>query len=268
MCRFACPSARSFWRPTFQGVGAEVHKTWIQRWRSSDASAVHFVPRQAPIAFRVHLMMAPHDRVRTRSVNAKASLTGRAGATRKSPSTGKGAVKVTAPRKRLQRSMAGRTTNGKHMLVYRPSRGVDRFVQQIADANPMELIEMERSGVSPRFLADLAKRIGLTAARVYAIVGVSSSTVLRLAAKGSKVNGAAGLAAVGMAKLLGKAQAMVQRSTSPDARSFDVGKWFGQWIECPTAALGGRKPAELIATPTGLEVVSRILGAMESGAYQ
>ena len=39
-------------------------------------------------------------------------------------------------------------------------------------------------------------------------------------------------------------------------------------IERPQPALGGRKPADLIDTPTGVEVVARLLGSIESGAYQ
>jgi len=31
---------------------------------------------------------------------------------------------------------------------------------------------------------------------------------------------------------------------------------------------GARKPADLVDTPTGLEVVARLLGGIESGAYQ
>jgi uncharacterized protein (DUF2384 family) len=34
------------------------------------------------------------------------------------------------------------------------------------------------------------------------------------------------------------------------------------------AGLGGRKPADLVDTPTGLAVVARLLGAVASGAYQ
>ncbi|MDH5540593.1 MAG: MbcA/ParS/Xre antitoxin family protein, partial [Rhizobacter sp.] len=36
----------------------------------------------------------------------------------------------------------------------------------------------------------------------------------------------------------------------------------------PQPSLGGRRPAELIDTPTGIEVVSRLLGSIESGSYQ
>jgi uncharacterized protein (DUF2384 family) len=72
----------------------------------------------------------------------------------------------------------------------------------------------------------------------------------------------------GMARLIGIAQAMVEDSTAPEAKGFDSAKWLGQWLECPQPALGGRKPAEFIDTPAGIEVVARILGALESGAYQ
>ncbi|MGO4777134.1 antitoxin Xre/MbcA/ParS toxin-binding domain-containing protein, partial [Lysobacter sp. 2RAB21] len=57
-------------------------------------------------------------------------------------------------------------------------------------------------------------------------------------------------------------------STAPDARDFDWATWLGSWIEQPQAALGGQKPADLLDTPTGLSVVARLLGSLESGAYQ
>lgn len=209
-------------------------------------------------------MTKPYERARNRKVKTKAcGETGLAGATPKSPASGTAVAKVAATR-----SKAEQTANAKRALAYRPSRGVDEYVRRVSEATPMELIQLERSGVSGRFLKDLAIRIGVPAIQVYRILGAPRSTVERCAAEGRDISGVAGQAAVGMAKLLGKAQAMVSRSTSPDARGFDVGKWFGQWIECPAAALGGRKPAEFIATPTGMEVVARLLGAIESGAYQ
>ena len=80
-------------------------------------------------------------------------------------------------------------------------------------------------------------------------------------------HGRAGLAAMGMAKLLGIAQDIVQDSTSPEAEGFDTAKWLGQWIERPQPALGGRKPVDFLDTPTGVEMVAQVLGAVRSGAY-
>jgi len=48
----------------------------------------------------------------------------------------------------------------KRALAYTPSRGVDEYVRRVSAATPMELIQLERSGVSARFVKDLAIRIG------------------------------------------------------------------------------------------------------------
>ena len=108
----------------------------------------------------------------------------------------------------------------------------------------------------------------LPAVRVFEILGVPKATAEKKAAKGEVVSGSGGHAAVGMAKLIAKAQEIVRNSTSPDAQGFDAARWLGQWLERPQPALGGRKPAALVSTPTGVEVALRLLGAIESGAYQ
>ena len=100
------------------------------------------------------------------------------------------------------------------------------------------------------------------------MLGVPKATAEKKAASGEVLSGSGGQAAIGMAKLLGVAQAIVANSTATDAQNFDSAAWLGQWLERPQAALGGRKPADLIDTPTGIEVVARLLGAIESGAYQ
>lgn len=87
--------------------------------------------------------------------------------------------------------------------------------------------------------------------------------------QGAIVGGSGGQAAIAVAKLLGTANAIVENSTSPEAhKGFDSAKWLGQWLERPQPALGGRRPADLIDTPTGAAVVAKLLGAIESGAYQ
>lgn len=158
--------------------------------------------------------------------------------------------------------------SAKAFISYSPAQGVDSFVQRIAEATPMQLVEVERRGVKGRFIKDFSRRIGVSAVRFYEILGVPKATVEKRSTEGTEITGAGGQAAVAMAKLLAKAQEIVGNSTSPAARDFDAAKWLGQWIERPQPALGGRKPAELIGTPTGTEMVSRLLGAIESGAYQ
>lgn len=153
-------------------------------------------------------------------------------------------------------------------VVYVRSKGIDDFVTRLRDADPIQLIATEREGVAGVFVKDLSKRMAIPAQRMFAILGVPKATAEKKAAAGELLAGSGGRAAVGIARLLGVASEIVANSTAPEAEGFDTARWLGQWLETPQPALGGRKPADLIDTPTGLEVVARLLGAIESGAYQ
>jgi putative toxin-antitoxin system antitoxin component (TIGR02293 family) len=158
--------------------------------------------------------------------------------------------------------------SGNVAIQYVRARGADDFIQQVHHATPMQMIEVERNGVDARFLKDLSKRIDLPAARVFAMFGVPKATAEKKIVQGAIITGSGGRAAIAVAKLLGIATAIVENSTSPEANGFDSAEWFGQWLERPQPAFGGRKPVDLIDTPTGVKMVAKLLGAIESGAYQ
>ena len=154
------------------------------------------------------------------------------------------------------------------MIVYQSKKGVDDYVRRVASATPMQIVEIERKGVLGSFIKDLSRRMAIPSSRIFSILGVPKATAEKKAAAGEMVTGRGGQAAIGMVKLLGIAQEIVANSTASEARGFDATKWLGQWIERPQPSLGGRKPADLLDTPTGVEVVARLLGSIESGAYQ
>jgi putative toxin-antitoxin system antitoxin component (TIGR02293 family) len=154
------------------------------------------------------------------------------------------------------------------VVIYRPTLGVDDFVRQVAVAEPMVLVETERHGVDGRFLKDLSKRMEIPATHMFDMLGVPKATAEKKSAAGELVAGSGGQAAIGVAKLIALAQEIVANSTAKEASGFDAARWLGQWLDRPQPSLGGRKPAELIGTPTGVDVVTRLLGAIESGAYQ
>lgn len=161
------------------------------------------------------------------------------------------------------------TTKGKTgLMVYRPRQGVDDFVRRVREATPLQLVDIERRGVAGRFVKDLAKRMEIPAIRIFDMLGLPKATVEKKATSGELVSGSGGQAALGMARLIGIAQDIVANSTAPQARDFDPAQWLGRWLERSQPSLGGRTPAELIDTPTGVEVVARLLGAIESGAFQ
>jgi putative toxin-antitoxin system antitoxin component (TIGR02293 family) len=183
------------------------------------------------------------------------------------PGTGMPAENALKVKKR-NRAASGREPRRPDAVIsYVCEQGVDRFVERIAKATPMELVDVERYGVKGRFIKDFSRRMGVPAVRLYEILGVPKATVEKRSSDDTEVTGAGGQAAIAMARLLAKAQAIVAQSTSPDANGFDAARWLGQWIERPQPALGGHRPAELISTPTGVDMVSRLLGTIESGAY-
>lgn len=150
------------------------------------------------------------------------------------------------------------------VLGYEPER-LDAFVRCVNLAPPMQLLETERAGVDAAFLGDLAKRMDVSYSHLAEVVGIPKATAARKLSNNEKVNGAA---AIALARLLALAGEIVEDSTAPQAASFDTAKWLGQWIERPQPALGGHKPSELLDTPTGVSMVTKLLGAIRSAAYQ
>ena len=71
-----------------------------------------------------------------------------------------------------------------------------------------------------------------------------------------------------MARLLATVQAIVENSTAIEAKDFDSAACLAKWLERPQPSLGGSKPSDLIGTPEGADVVVRLLGSIESGAFQ
>lgn len=157
---------------------------------------------------------------------------------------------------------------GNTVILYSHDKGVDDFVDQVKFATPLQLVDAERKGIDGRFLKDISRRMNVPSTRVFTMLGVPRATAEKKAASGEVVSGSGGQAAIALAKLLGTAQAIVANSTAPEAQGFDSAAWLGHWLERPQPSLGGRKPADLIDTPTGFAVVSRLLGALQSGAYQ
>ena len=159
------------------------------------------------------------------------------------------------------------TTPGQ-LPAYTRRMGVDAYLKQVHNATPMQIIEIERAGVAGAFITDLSSRMDLASSRVFTILRIPKATAARKMADGAVIDGRAGQAAVGMVKLLGMAQDIVSDSTAKQAKGFDSVKWLGLWIEQPQPSLGGLKPADLLDTPTGVEMVARALGSIQSGAYQ
>jgi hypothetical protein len=143
-------------------------------------------------------MTAAAHHVRVRKVKTSGETTN-AVAGRHSPTTAVGVAKSAVQRKTSRSKRVAKSSVAGRAIACRTTLGVDAFAQRIANATPIELIEVERNGVKGRFIKDLSTRIGVPAARVYEILGIPKATVKKRVAEGANVTGAAGHAALGMA---------------------------------------------------------------------
>ena len=151
---------------------------------------------------------------------------------------------------------------------YQAQAGMDVYLKQVHEATPMQLIEVERHGMDVAFITDLSQRMQIPEQRFFSYLRIPKATAQRKKANQAIVDGHSGQTALAMARLAAMAQEMVKESTAPEARDFDAVRWLGQWIERAQPALDGRRPADLLDTPTGVNLVARLLGAIQSGAYQ
>ena len=132
-------------------------------------------------------------------------------------------------------------------------------------AVPVERVARVKAGVMARDLTPIGQRMALSNERLYALLGLSRSTVDRKVREDKPLSRDEGERVLGMARLVGQAEAMV--AESGDAADFDAPKWLAGWLAQPLPALADRAPGEFMDTAEGQALVAGLLGLMQSGAY-
>ena len=176
-----------------------------------------------------------------------------------------------APRKRR----SGPVEKGTSGLVNPPGRRRtssqtashrrNRLARQVLQA-PWD---RERQGVTPHDVIEVAKRLGWTEAVLLKAIGLPQSSWSRKKTQGGGIDGAPGIAVLALQGLMAKARQLAEATVDPDVLArFDVDQWLGRWLQTPMPALGAKQPAEFLDVPSGQAVVSRLLGSLESSAYQ
>jgi uncharacterized protein (DUF2384 family) len=146
--------------------------------------------------------------------------------------------------------------------------GVDRLVGTATRGDPLERIALERHGVPAALLQALAKRLALPMGKLLEYIELPKATAAKKIAEGGVIAGTSGQALIAIARLLGIAWEMQRDLPDDVGRDFDVDAWLGRWLGTAQPALAGHAPGQLLSTPTGLGAVVRVLGAIQSGAYQ
>jgi putative toxin-antitoxin system antitoxin component (TIGR02293 family) len=136
---------------------------------------------------------------------------------------------------------------------------------QLFNAEPLERIAFIKQGVPATWPELMARRMSIDKGTLLKTLGLPRATIDRKASANRPLSADEGARVVGMARLVGQVQAMVDESGQP--QGFDAGKWLAQWLERELPAFGGRRPADLMDTAEGQAMVSQWLARIASGAY-
>ena len=131
-------------------------------------------------------------------------------------------------------------------------------------ATPLDRIAMIRRGIpaaAKRLFADLS----IAQAAGFKALNLSTATVNKKAKHGETLSPDESERVVGLARLVGQVEAMIQESGDPGG--FDSGAWMARWLTEPLPALGGTCPADLMDTMEGQGLVAAALSSIQSGAY-
>ena len=127
-------------------------------------------------------------------------------------------------------------------------------------------VRLEREGVPASAVVILIGNMDLAATELFQIFPMPQERLARKVMRHETVSGVLGQSIVYLMDLINKVEDVVD-STAAGAEDFDAEAWVGRWIKTPQPALAGKKPIELMDTPSGRESVTRVLGAISSGAY-
>lgn len=136
---------------------------------------------------------------------------------------------------------------------------------EVFRAEPLTRVKLIRDGLPADFLDQLSRQMKIPKERLLPSLGIAQATVSRKVRESKPLSSDDSERALGMARLVGQVEALVQDSGEP--KGFNAAEWVAQWLEEPLAALGGQRPADLMDTAEGQAIVSNVLARMQSGAY-
>lgn len=132
-------------------------------------------------------------------------------------------------------------------------------------ADAMERVRIVKRGVPAGVIDTMARRMGMPKEKLINTLGLARATIDRKARDSKPLSPDEGSKVLGMARLVGQVQAMVDESGEP--AGFDAAAWLAGWLDRPLSALAGQRPAELMDTAEGQGLVSQLVARMQSGAY-
>jgi len=132
-------------------------------------------------------------------------------------------------------------------------------------AGVIDRVNIVKDGVPALYVNVLTERMGIPKDKFYRTIGLMRPTVDRKVRTSKLLNQDESERVMGIARLLGQAQSLVQESGGSE--KFDGARWVAAWLDRPLPALGGKRPGEFMDTADGRTLVADLLAQQQSGAY-
>jgi putative toxin-antitoxin system antitoxin component (TIGR02293 family) len=140
--------------------------------------------------------------------------------------------------------------------------------RELYQATAVDRIDLIRSGVNAADFKIFVSGLDVQQEKVFTMLDIATATVNRKASRNESLSREDSEKVVGMAKLIGQVETMLEESGDPELmKDFDAARWLTHWMEEPVPALGGASPADYMDTIEGQEMISRLLSTMQTGAY-
>ncbi len=136
---------------------------------------------------------------------------------------------------------------------------------RIYDSGPADRIAWIRTGIPAAAAKSLFDHINMPSGELMKGLRLSPATLSRKAGQDANLSAEDSERVIGMAKLIGQVQVMVEESGDPTG--FDAAQWTASWLQEPVPALNGARPIDYMDTMEGQGMVAGLLAQAQSGAY-
>lgn len=132
-------------------------------------------------------------------------------------------------------------------------------------ASPVDRVGFIKQGVPARTLKQLITELHVDQQVMFDALNLKTATVNKKAAKNQALSMEDSERVIGLAKLVGQLETMVEESGNPEG--FDAPGWLSTWLRECLPALGGVRPIDLLETMEGQAMVAQALAQIQSGAF-
>lgn len=139
------------------------------------------------------------------------------------------------------------------------------FYNFIYNASPIEKISLIKSGILASDLKKILEDIPISQKDGLKFLRIPVATVNKKIKEAKLLSIDESERVVGFASLVGQVESIVRQSGNPE--NFDARSWVAGWLVEPVPALGGVRPADLMDTIEGQNMVASTLAQIQSGAY-